>query len=159
MSHRVLELLAILTVGGLGALPMALTASGPASSASASSASASSGSASFARNGNGSAAADDTTGAVIDLQRSGDRIDVRGLYVNRDGPAGELRYSLSVDRSGSGGSMTSRQSGTFETAPPETDTLSTVTVNASGGVELSIILEIRDGDRLVDDNRRQMTVD
>jgi hypothetical protein len=142
---------------------MALTASASASSASASSASASSASASsasasFARNGNGSAA-DDTTGAVIDLQRSGDRIDVRGLYVNRDGQAGELRYSLSVDRSGSGGSMTSRQSGTFETAPPETDTLSTVTVNASGGAELSIILEIRDGDRLVDDDRWQMTVD
>jgi hypothetical protein len=103
--------------------------------------------------------AGDAAGASLDIDRSGNRFDVRGLFVNRDGPSGTLRYDLRVQRTGSAGSMTSSQSGTFETAPNQTDTLSTVTVNASGGADLSITLEIRDGDGLVDTEQRERTVE
>lgn len=98
-------------------------------------------------------------GAVIDVAQNGSRLTVRGLFVNRDGPSGTLRYDLQVERTGSGGSMTSSQSGTFETAPQETDTLSTVTVNAASGAALSIALDVRNGDRLVDTDRQRMVVD
>jgi hypothetical protein len=98
-------------------------------------------------------------GAVIDVTQNRSRYTVRGLFVNRDGPSGTLRYDLRVQRIGSAGSMTSSQSGTFETAPNQTDTLSTVTVNASGGADLSITLEIRDGDGLVDTEQRKRTVE
>ena len=103
--------------------------------------------------------AGDAAGAALNIDRSDDRFDVRGLFVNRDGPSGTLRYDLRVQRTGSAGSMTSSQSGTFETAPNQTDTLSTVTVNASGGADLSITLEIRDGDGLVDTEQRERTVE
>jgi hypothetical protein len=98
-------------------------------------------------------------GAVIDVTQNGSRYTVRGLYVNRDGPSGTLRYDLQVERTGSGGSMTSSQSGTFATAPQETDTLSRVTVNAAGATALFIALDVRDGGRLVDADRQRMVVD
>jgi len=98
-------------------------------------------------------------GAVIDVAQNGSRLTVRGLFVNRDGPSGSLRYDLRVERTGSAGSMTSSQSGTFDTAPHQTDPLSTVTVNASPGADLSITLEIRDGDRLLDREQRERTVE
>ena len=100
----------------------------------------------------------DASGAAIDIDRNGDRFDVRGLFVNRDGPSATLRYDLRVQRTGSAGSMTSSQSGTFETTPTQTDTLSTVTVNASAGADLSITLEIRDGDRLLDREQQERAV-
>jgi len=97
-------------------------------------------------------------GAVIDVAQNGSRLTVRGLFVNRDGPSATLRYDLRVQRTGSAGSMTSSQSGTFETTPTQTDTLSTVTVNASAGADLSITLEIRDGDRLLDREQQERAV-
>jgi hypothetical protein len=98
-------------------------------------------------------------GAVIDVTQNGNRLTVCGLFVNRDGPSGTLRYDLQVERTGSGGSMTSSQSGTFAKAPQETDTLSRVTVNAADATALCIALDVRDGSRLVDADRQRMVVD
>jgi len=140
MAHRVFWLPAILTIAGLWVLP----ANRPAS---------------VAVDGSDTSMNHDTTGAVIELERTGNRYDVQGLFVNRDGPTGELRYSLNVERTGQGGSMTSSQSGTFSTAPQKTDTLSTVTVNAGVGTQLSIRLEVREGKRLIDTQQQQLTVE
>ena len=90
--------------------------------------------------------ASDSTRARIDTQRVGDRLRVQGLFVNADGPTGPLTYELSVHREGMAGTTRSTQSGSFRTAPGQTDTLSTTQVNVQSGDRIDLRLVVHRGD-------------
>ena len=88
-------------------------------------------------------AASDSTHARIDTQRVGDQLRIRGLFVNADGPTGALTYELSVRRDGAAGTARTTQSGTFRTAPGQTDTLSTTQVSVQPGARIDLRLRVR----------------
>ena len=87
--------------------------------------------------------ASDSTRARIDTQRVGDRLRVRGLFVNMGGPTGPLTYELSVRREGRAGTTRSSQSGSFRTVPGQIDTLSTTQVNVQSGDRIDLRLVVR----------------
>jgi hypothetical protein len=107
----------------------------------------------------GAAAPPDSTGAQIDVERDGERLHIRGVFANDTTRAGPLAYALAVRRTGPSGTSQTSQSGTFETAPGQTDTLSTVTVNASPGATLRLHLVIRRGETTIDTARVERTVE
>ncbi|WP_103027967.1 curli-like amyloid fiber formation chaperone CsgH [Salinibacter altiplanensis] len=102
--------------------------------------------------------ASDSTRARIDTQRVGDRLRVRGLFVNMGGPTGPLTYELSVRREGMAGTTRSSQSGSFRTAPGQTDTLSTTQVNVQSGDRIDLRLVVRRDDTPLDRARIRRTM-
>ncbi len=87
----------------------------------------------------------DSSFAEIVLKPTGDLWRITGTFANDEAPAGELGYELIVEREGAAGTSRSSQSGTFETRPGQTATLSTSRVNARPGDRLHIRLIISDG--------------
>ena len=106
----------------------------------------------------GAAAPPDSTGAQIDVERDGAMLHIRGVFVNDTTRAGPLSYALEVRRTGSSGTSQTSQSGTFETAPGRTDTLSAVAVNASPGATLRLHLRIQRGETTIDTAHVERTV-
>lgn len=102
--------------------------------------------------------ASDSTHARIDTQRVDDQLHIRGLFVNADGPTGALTYELSVRRNGPAGTARTRQSGTFRTAPGQTDTLSTTQVSVQPGARIHLRLRVRRDDVPVDQARLRHTM-
>ena len=102
-------------------------------------------------------ASGDSLEAQIDLRREAEKLHVCGIYLNRGRRMDDLSYHLSVERTGSGGSATTQQSGPIETTQ-QIDTLSTVVVNAAPGDRVDIRLQIRQGERVVEDAQRAWTV-
>ena len=100
---------------------------------------------------------DDSTGARLLLEQQGQMLRVQGVFTNEDTAAGPLHYALAVQRTGSAGTSQSTQSGQFETAPGQTDTLSTVRLNVQPGDRMELHLTIRRDDTLVDEVRQQHT--
>jgi 3-methyladenine DNA glycosylase Mpg len=82
---------------------------------------------------------------------------VQGAFVNDSSGTGPLTYELDVQRTGDAGTSQSTQSGRFETAPGQTDTLSTVRVNVQPGDEATLRLVIRRDETVVDEVRQQRT--
>lgn len=107
----------------------------------------------------GAAVPPDSTGAQIDVERDGTMLHIRGVFANDTTRAGSLSYALAVRRTGSSGTSQTSQSGTFETAPGRTDTLSTVAVNASPGATLRLHLRIQRGGTTIDTARVERTVE
>ena len=102
-------------------------------------------------------ASGDSLDAQIDLRREGEQLHVCGIYVNRGRRRDDLSYHLSVERAGSGGSATTQQSGSIATTQ-QIDTLSTVVVNAAPGDRVDVRLQIRQGERVVEEARRAWTI-
>ena len=102
-------------------------------------------------------AADDSTGARLLVERQGEMLRVQGAFVNDSTGTGTLAYELDVQRTGDAGTSQSTQSGRFETAPGQTDTLSTVQVNVQPGDEATVHLVIRRDETVVDEVRQQRT--
>jgi len=100
----------------------------------------------------------DGAGAMIQTERMGDRLRVRGVFVNDGVGAETLRYELSVRRTGAAGTSRSSQSGTFETAPGRTDTLSTTQVNVQPGDEIDLKLIVRRQTTQIDSARLQRAI-
>jgi hypothetical protein len=101
----------------------------------------------------------DSSDARIATQRSGDEWRVRGVFENRDTlQADTLSYTLTVQRDGPSGTLKTRQSGTFATAPGRTDSLSTVSLTALRGATLQLRLVVRAEGALVDTARVERTV-
>lgn len=99
----------------------------------------------------------DTTGARLLIDRRDEMLRVRGLFINDSTAAGPLYYELEVRRTGEAGTSQSTQSGQFETAPMQIDTLSVVRVNVQPGDQVEMHLSIRRDETLVDEVRRQRT--
>ena len=94
----------------------------------------------------------DSTIALIQTERAGERLRVQGIFISEGPPASErdasstLNYELSVRRSGAAGTVRTSQSGTFETAPGQADTLSTTQVNVQTGDTIDLHLLVRRAD-------------
>jgi hypothetical protein len=112
---------------------------------------------------------DDSTGARLLVERQGERLLIQAAFTNDpDGSrdrasrdrlpkADTLTYELDVRRTGTAGTSQSTQSGRFETAPGQTDTLSTVRINVQPGDRAKLHLAIRKGETLVDEVRQRRT--
>lgn len=109
--------------------------------------------------------ADDSTGARLLVERQDGMLRIQAAFIN-DNPVGgrdrltgadTLTYELDVRRTGEAGTSQSTQSGRFETAPGQTDTLSTVRINVQPGDRAELHLAIRRGEILVDEVRQQRT--
>jgi hypothetical protein len=100
---------------------------------------------------------DDSTGARLLVDRQDDVLRVRGLFINDSTATGPLTYELDVRRTGEAGTSQSTQSGQFETAPMQIDTLSTVRVNVQPGDRGEMHLSVRRDETVVDEVRRQRT--
>lgn len=92
----------------------------------------------------------DSTIALIQTERSGDRLRVQGVFISegkrvdeRDASSHTLSYELSVRRDGAAGTTRTSQAGTFETAPGQADTLSTTQVNVQSGDMIDLHLVVR----------------
>lgn len=83
-------------------------------------------------------------------------VRVQGAFVNDSTWTDELAYELNVRRTGESGTTQTTQSGTFETAPGQTDTLSTVRVSVQTGDRIELHLTIRQDGTLVDEDRRRI---
>lgn len=101
----------------------------------------------------------DSTGAKIDVTRTGTLLRVRALYSREAPPADTLSYELTVDRSGTTGTTQTTQSGTFTPLSGRTDTLSTVQVNVQSGDRLRLHLAVQNEEGLVDVNRVERTIE
>jgi hypothetical protein len=99
----------------------------------------------------------DSTGARLLVERQGERVRVQGAFTNDGTGKGMLTYELDVRRTGDTGTSQSTQSGQFETAPGQTDTLSTVQVNVQPGDRMALHLTIRRDGTLIDEVRQQRT--
>ncbi len=99
------------------------------------------------------AAAADSSGAHIGLEREGDQLRVQGLFVGAEAASDTLSYALTVRRSGAFGTTQTAQSGDFVPTPSRTDTLSTVRVNVQSGDRLRLRLMIRADGVLIDTAR------
>lgn len=100
----------------------------------------------------------DSTGAVIDLQRSGDTLQIRALFLGEDRESDTLFYDLSVRRSGSDGTTQTTQSGSFSATSPRPDTLSTVQVNVQAGDHIRLRLSVRAREKQIDATRIECTI-
>ncbi len=98
-------------------------------------------------------APDDSIGAQIHTERTGDRLRVQGVFVNADVAADTLRYELSLRRSGAAGTTQTTQSGAFATGPGQADTLSTTQVNVQSGDTLILHLRVRRAGTPIDSAR------
>ncbi len=103
-------------------------------------------------------APDDSTGAQIHTERTGDRLRVQGVFVSEDASADTLRYELSLRRRGAAGTTQTTQSGTFATGPGQADTLSTTQVNVQSGDTLTLHLRVRRGGTPIDSARAWRTI-
>jgi nucleoid-associated protein YgaU len=103
-------------------------------------------------------APDDSIGAQIHTERTGDRLRVQGVFVNADVAADTLRYELSLRRSGAAGTTQTTQSGPFTTGPGQADTLSTTQVNVQSGDTLTLHLRVRRGGTPIDSARAWRTI-
>ena len=103
------------------------------------------------------AAPDDSAGARLLVERQDERVRVQGAFTNDGIGPDTLTYELDVRRTGEAGTSQSTQSGRFETAPGQTDTLSTVQVNVQPGDQMDAHLTIRRDGTLIDEVRRQRT--
>ena len=96
--------------------------------------------------------------AEILLTRDGSSVQITGMYTNSAEQPGPLTYELDVTRTGSQGSTKSTQSGAFETAPNQRDTLSTSSVNVQDGDTLRIHLQVRYNAATIDEDSVHCTV-
>jgi len=100
----------------------------------------------------------DSSEAWIEMHRDGDQLRIQGLFRNEDHPADTLTYALSVRRVGAAGTSQTAQSGSFSTAPGQTDTLSTTRINVQAGDELTLRLAVQAEDETVDEHRIERTL-
>ncbi len=100
----------------------------------------------------------DSTGAVLAVQQTGSTIRISSLFVNQNTPTDTLAYRCTVRRRGAAGSSRSTQSGSFTTAPGQTDTLSTIQVSVQAGDTLRGTLIIRRGNQDLDTTHVQRFV-
>jgi hypothetical protein len=82
---------------------------------------------------------------------------VQGLFVNDNTEADTLTYKLAARRSGPAGTSQSTQSGSFATAPGQTDTLSTIQTNVQPGSRVNIRLTICDNGTVLDETQWRRT--
>lgn len=99
------------------------------------------------------------TGARILVERQEEGMRIQGAFVNDSTWTGELAYELDVQRTGSAGTSQTTQSGTFETAPGQADTLSTVQINVQSGDRVEAHLTIRWEEKLIDETRLQRHIE
>lgn len=98
---------------------------------------------------------EDTTGAGFHVKRQGEMLRVQGLFLSDSVSAGTLAYKLNVQRTGSGGTSHTMQSGQVDVTPGRTDTLSSVRLNIQPGDQLEMHLSIRRDETVVDEVRRR----
>ncbi|MCS3698419.1 hypothetical protein GGP73_003142 [Salinibacter ruber] len=103
-------------------------------------------------------APDDSTGAQIHTERTGDRLRVQGVFVSEDASADTLHYELSLRRSGATGTTQTTQSGSFAAGPGRADTLSTTQVNVQSGDTLILHLRVRRSETPIDSARVRRTI-
>lgn len=103
-------------------------------------------------------APDDSTGAQIHTERTGDQLRVQGVFVNAGVAADTLRYELSLRRSGAAGTTQTTQSGPFATGPGQADTLSTTQVNVQSGDTLTLDLRVHRAETPIDSARVRRTI-
>ena len=84
----------------------------------------------------------DDGSARIDVERTSSGLGVRGIFEAATPPAAELHYELDVNKRGTSGTSTSRQSGTFTPAAGRADTLSTVHLGVQPGDTVRVDLRV-----------------
>ena len=104
------------------------------------------------------AAPDDSTGAQIHTERTGDQLRVQGVFVNADAAADTLRYELSLRRRGAAGTTQTTQSGPFATGSGQADTLSTTQINVQSGDTLTLHLRVHRAETPIDSARVRRTI-
>jgi len=80
--------------------------------------------------------------ARIDVERTSSGLDIRGIFEAATPPAVELNYELDVNKRGTSGTSTSRQSGAFTPAAGRADTLSTVHLGVQPGDTVRVDLRV-----------------
>ncbi len=93
----------------------------------------------------------DTSRADLLVEQGDTGVSIRGIFRNAGEWEGALTYRLEATKHGPSGTSTSRQSGSFESQPGATDTLSAVRLGTRPGDRLSLHLTIHSGGRLVDE--------
>jgi len=99
----------------------------------------------------------DSTGPQLRVNQQGGILHVQGLFANDSTKADTLTYKLATRHSGPAGTSQSTQSGSFETAPGQTDTLSTIQTNIQPGSRVDIRLTICHSGTVLDDTQWRRT--
>lgn len=80
------------------------------------------------------------------LEKEGNSLMISGWIMNHTDQSYDLTYELSVEREGSAGRSSSRQSGSLRLGAGEKDEISTASVSIAEGDECRISLNVMDQD-------------